>query len=104
MIKVKTDNATPGTRLARPVENESGMVLYGVGMEVTEQMLSKLQMMSVEIIYVEGQTEPRLGEQDYRKQLGTAFSRVRPEGPVLRLKRVMEEHLDGLYGKDEDGR
>lgn len=53
MRKVVIENAVPGMRLATAVENDAGMVLFGAGMEVAEQMISKLSSLNIASINVE---------------------------------------------------
>lgn len=97
MKKIKTNIAVPGLKLANPVENEAGMVLYGTGMEITEQMIAKLKTLNIEAIYVEGMEELRFSKDDYFKIVDTAFSKVGDSTTMNTLKQAMHKHIDRLY-------
>ncbi len=97
MKKTKVNAAVAGLKLAKPVENEAGMVLYGAGMEITEQMVSKLKMMSIEAIYVEGMEDLRFSKDEYLKVVDTAFLKVGGSSIMDGLKQAMREHIDSLY-------
>ncbi len=98
MKKIKTNVATSGLKLAKPVENEAGMVLYGIGMEITEQMIAKLKTLNIEAVYVEGMEELRFSKDNYFKVVDTAFFKVGGKGSIMdRLKQIMHKHIDSLY-------
>lgn len=97
MKKIKTNVATSGLKLAKPVENEAGMVLYGVGMEITEQMLAKLKTLNIEAVYVEGMKELRFSKDNYFKVVDTAFLKVSDSTVMGLLKQIMHKHIDSLY-------
>lgn len=85
--------------LARPVENEAGIVLYGAGAEVTEALIRKLQSLQIESVYVEGAHETRMSREDYRAHVVHAFSKVKTDAVVERLHRILDRHVDSLYGE-----
>jgi hypothetical protein len=54
MQKVQLSLAAPGIKLAKPVTNKKGMVLYGVGTVLTKEIIALLSDIGVEQITVEG--------------------------------------------------
>jgi len=54
MQKVQLSLAAPGMKLAKPVTNKRGMVLYGAGAVLTKEIIARLSDMGVEQITAEG--------------------------------------------------
>ena len=54
MQKVQLSLAAAGMKLAKPVTNKRGMVLYGAGAVLTKEIIARLSDMGVEQIRVEG--------------------------------------------------
>ncbi len=54
MEKVRLSLAAPGMKLAKPVTNKRGMVLYGAGAVLTKEIIARLSDMGVEQITAEG--------------------------------------------------
>ena len=99
MKKTRTDRLSGGEVLAKPVENEAGIVLYGAGAQVTDALVRKLQSLQVESVYVEGAHETRMSRDDYRAHVAHAFSKVDPDSVVRRLRGILERHVETLYGE-----
>lgn len=58
MQKISLALARPGMCLAKPVTRENGMVLVSEGVELTEDVLSRLESMSVKSVVVTGSGVP----------------------------------------------
>ncbi len=86
-------------KIARPVVNAAGMVLFGEGMELTEGILEKLASLNIESIYVEGAGEPRLSRDEYLRTMEVAFSKAGDDELTTALRRVLQEHINSLYGE-----
>jgi len=99
MRKVKTEQLQGGEILARPVENEGGIVLYGAGAEVNDTMIRKLEAMGIESVQIEGAHETRMPKEAYEAHVRTAFARASADGLMGRLRRILEAHVDSLYGE-----
>ncbi len=54
MQNIPLELATAGMKLAKPVKNQRGMILCGVGTELTEDIIARLSNMEVKQIIVEG--------------------------------------------------
>ena len=54
MQKISLKLATPGMKLARPVENDRGMTLCGAGTVLSEDIIERLSGMEIKRICVEG--------------------------------------------------
>jgi hypothetical protein len=54
MQKVQLSLAAPGIKLAKPVTNKRGIVLYGAGAVLTKEIIARLSDIGIEQITVEG--------------------------------------------------
>ena len=54
MQDVTLERAAAGMKLAKPVTNKSGIILYGVGAVLTDDIIARLSEMGVEQITVDG--------------------------------------------------
>ena len=54
MQRISLNRAKPGMVLAKAVENDRGMTLYGEGTELTEKAIARLSNMEIERITVQG--------------------------------------------------
>lgn len=54
MQRISLENAKPGMTVAKPVVNESGVVLIGAGTQLTESALEKLKSLEITSIIVTG--------------------------------------------------
>ncbi|NVM56975.1 MAG: hypothetical protein HWN51_02485 [Desulfobacterales bacterium] len=97
MQKIPFELAAPGMRLAKPVRNEKGITLFGAGIELTEEMLTRLSNMGVKRITVEGHPvdtgakEKSLSEQV--EELHARFSRVEGDPLMRKIKNILLERL-----------
>jgi len=97
MKNIPLQEARPGMKLARPVEGASGMVLYGAGMELTGEIISKLEGLHIDSIWVEGRSEPRLPRESYMARAEEAFSMAGDDRLTSALRDVLMEHIGDLY-------
>ena len=98
MPKVMIDKLEPGMKLAKPVTNQSGMVMLGADTELTVALIEKLQGMDVPSVYVQGASRPAAPKEEMLAQLDKRFSSVEKDPQMAMLKRLIREHIEGLYG------
>lgn len=91
MQKIPLQRAEPGMVLAKAVENDRGMTLYGAGTELTESAIARLAGMEIQRITVEG----------HPVDMGDAGRSVEQEAEALRLRFRKVEH-DRLMRKVKD--
>lgn len=99
MPKIPVENLKPGMKLARAVENDSGMVLMGAGTELTYSTIERLSTMNISGVFIEGSTEPTKTKEEMLSELDARFKKTENEPHMADLKRVMQEHIDTLYKK-----
>ena len=90
-------NAKPDMRLARAVENASGMILYGEGMKLTIPIIEKLNSLDIDSVYVEGKSEPRLSRERYLGIADIAFSKISNNPLMNEIKKDFTEYINSLY-------
>ena len=72
---IPTSDVEEGMVLAKPVENEKGMVLCAEGTPLTGDIIERFNQMAIPEIYIENEEE--LSEEDYimlKKKLEKRFS------------------------------
>ncbi|MCX5807198.1 MAG: hypothetical protein NT010_14250 [Proteobacteria bacterium] len=97
MPKIPLNNLQPGMMITRQVLNESGMVLLSENTELTEATIEKLKKMNVEGVYVKGLSKPERPKEEVLLELYKRFEKVEHEPYMDVLKKVLKEHIEGLY-------
>lgn len=95
MIKISTEKAKPGMKLAQEIINESGMVVVPAGKELTDSLIDKLLKMNIDIIYVEGKKELPPKDQ-VMNELEHRFKKISDNSTLL-IKRALKEFLEEMY-------
>lgn len=99
MPRMTPDNLQEGMVLAKPVTNANGVVMLPEGAVLTGAMIRKMSDMDVEYAYVKGGAQegaPSL--EQALSELDRRFKRVEKAPHMDTIKRIVREHLEGLYG------
>ena len=97
MPKTPICNLEPGMKIAKPVLNESGIVLLSEDTELTEAIIQKLKNMDVGSVYVKGRSKPERPKEDVLLELHKRFEKIEHEPYMGMLKKVLKKHIEGLY-------
>ena len=97
MSRVLVTKLTPGMRLARPVLNESGFVMIGEDVELTDGLIEKIQGMGVDSVYVHGSSKVRVPKEEVLAGLDERFRNVEAKPHMGLLKKVIADHIESLY-------
>lgn len=97
MSKIALDKLEPGMKLAKAIENASGMVLLGEGVELTIDIIDRIRNMGIESVYVQGLTKPSVPKDEALKELDERFKAVTGQPHMDDLKLVLKEHIESLY-------
>ncbi len=97
MKRIPIDKATPGMVLAKPVESSTGAVLFAQGMELDERAISRLKSMNIDVITVEGHSEPRMSKNRYLNTLERAFSKTEDTPLMKEIRQTLLNHIEALY-------
>jgi len=97
---ISSRKLVPGMRLTSPVLNESGLVMIGEKTELTDNHIRKIQEMGVDTVQVEAMSRDLPPREEMLAQLDKRFSKVEAAPHMDALKRLIAEHIEGLYGED----
>ncbi len=97
MSKIALDNLQAGMKLSKAVQNSSGMVLLGENTELTVELIDKIGGMGVDSVYIQGLSKPSMPIEAMMAQLDGKFANIEKEPYMDTLKRVLQDHIAGLY-------
>jgi hypothetical protein len=95
--KIALDKLEAGMKLAKPVENSSGMVLLGENTELTVELIDKIKGMGIDSVYIQGMSKPSVPIEAMLSDLDDRFKMVESEPHMDILKKVFKEHIASLY-------
>ncbi len=98
MPKIPVEQLRPGMKLARPLENTSGMVLMAEGTELTEARISKIENMGVDSVYIDGPSQPARPKEELLAALEERFRKAENSPPMAVIKKAVKEHIEAMYG------
>lgn len=97
MLRVSINQLKPGMRLAKPVLNDSGMVLLPEGSELAQPMIERLNVAGISFVFIEGKIEPLKPLNEVLEEVNERFKKTENERHMDLLKKVLIEHLAKLY-------
>ena len=100
MPKLNLSDLKPGMRLLKPVTNPSGLVLLTEGLELTEDLIDRLRKMEIESVFVRGSNKPARPKEVLLSELDYRFKKTETEPQMGELKRILADHIAGLYADD----
>ena len=98
MPKIPIDKLEPNMKLSKPVINKDGIVLLGEGTELTGAVIEKLKRLDVFTVDVKGVFKPQVPMEKALSELDMRFEKVEHEPYMDIIKKVLYEHIKGLYG------
>ncbi len=97
MPKIPAEQLRPGMKLARPLQNSSGMVLMAEGTELTEARITKIENMGVESVYIDGPSRPAPPKEELLAALDGRFARTESNSHMALIKKAVREHIEAMY-------
>ena len=97
MAKIALDKLESGMKLAKPVENSSGMVLLGENTELTVELIDKIKDMGIDSVFIQGMSKPSVPIEVMLSDLDGRFKTVENEPYMDVLKKVFIAHIESLY-------
>ena len=97
MARVPVDKLVPGMRLSKPVTNKNGMVMLGENTELTQALIERIEIMDIGGVHVQGYSQPQEPKEESLRLLDERFKNVVTKPHMDRLKRLLREHIEGLY-------
>lgn len=96
MKKVSVETLKPGVKLAKPVVNDSGMIIIGDGTVLSDVHIERLHNMNISTVFVEGMTGPSKSKEELLAELDARFKKTVEEPYMSMLKRVIKEQIEGM--------
>lgn len=97
MGRISIDDLKPGMKLAKPVTNKGGAVMLGEDTELTVALINKMRDMDIQGAFVQGFSSPATPKDEMLGGLEDRFASVPDEPRLAILKKIMRDHLEGLY-------
>lgn len=97
MPKIPVDKLEPGMKLAKPVVAKNGMVMLGEGTELTEKWIERIQDMEIVSIYIDGPPIQTISREEALAKLEARFALVEGKPFMNAIKKLVQEHIEGLY-------
>ena len=98
MRRITIDKIEPGMILAKPLLRGT-MVILGVGTQLTDAWISRIEDMEIDHLFIEGHPEQAIPEEEALAQLDSRFKHVEDQPYMKFLKKLVKEHIEGLYGE-----
>ncbi len=85
-------------KLAKPIVGKNGMVMLGEGTELTEKWIERIQDMEINGIFVDGPPVQTIPREEALANLEARFVLVEGKPFMNSIKKIVQEHIEGLYG------
>jgi hypothetical protein len=83
-------------KLAKPVRNESGMILLGENTELSDSLIRRLENMNIESVSIIAEAQNEKSPEELLAELGKRFKKTETEPHMGLIKRLFEEHIRGM--------
>jgi len=97
VASVTVANLKPGMKLAKPIMNDSGMVLLPQGTVLTDAHIRRIENMDLTAVSIEGGNESRKPKEEVLAEIDARFSQSEDQPLMLMMKRILKEHIEGIY-------
>ena len=97
MKQVPVDKLEAGMKLAKPLLRGT-MVILGEGTVLSDTWISRIADMAVEHVFIEGLSEQAISKEEALAELNRRFRNVQDRPHMKGIKKILQEHLEGLYG------
>lgn len=101
VAKVPVKKLMPGMKLARAVVNKNGTVMLGENTELTDVLIEKMEDMDITGVYIQGPSTTLPPKEQMLADLDERFRNVEAMPHMDVLKKLLVEHLGGLYEEHE---
>lgn len=93
MPKIFVSMLKPGMKLAKPVKNDSGLILLGENTELTDGLIQRLERMNIESVSIVSESKPDKSPEEMLAELETRFRKTENEPHMGMLKRTFQKHI-----------
>jgi hypothetical protein len=97
MGRTAVENIVPGMKLAKPITNQSGMVMLGENTELNPFLIEKIKDMGITSVYIYGVAKTLAPKEEVLAQLDERFRSVETQPYMGQLKKALQDHIEGMY-------
>ena len=97
MLKMSVESVGPGAVLAKPIVNDTGIILIAAGVEVTGSLKEKLASMGVTEIFIAGKRVPDIPKEEFLAKIQVSFSKTEEDPRMAAMKGALLAHVEELY-------
>jgi len=97
MPKVPVSQLKPGMKLAKPVVAKNGMVMLGEATELTQTWIERIDDMGIASVFIDGPPVQTVSREDALSALDARFAPIEDKPYMKNLKKIVREHIEGLY-------
>lgn len=97
MPKIPVTKLEPGMKLAKPVTAKNGMVMLGEGTELSATWIDRIRDMDITSVFVEGPPIQTIPLEEALANLDERFAKASGKPYMSMIKKVVKEHIEGLY-------
>lgn len=97
MPKIPVAKLEPGMILAKPIMSKNGMVMLGEGTELSEKWVERIQEMEIASVFIDGPPVQAISKEEALENLEKRFALVEDKPFMNLIKKLVKEHIEGLY-------
>jgi hypothetical protein len=97
MLKMSVESVGPGAVLAKPIVNNTGIILIAAGVEVTASLKEKLANMGITEVFITGKRVPDIPMEEFVAKINISFSKTEQDPRMAAMKRALLAHVEELY-------
>jgi hypothetical protein len=97
MLRMSVESVGPGAMLARPIVNDTGIVLIAAGVEISGALKEKLTSMGITEIFIAGTRVPDISKEEFVAKVNVSFSKCEEDPRMAMMKRALLAHVEELY-------
>ena len=97
MLKMPVESVGPGAVLAKPIVNDTGIILIAAGVEVTGSLKEKLAGMGITEVFIAGKRVPDIPMEEFVAKVNLSFSKTEEDPRMAAMKSTLLAHIEELY-------
>ena len=97
MLKMSVESVGLGAVLAKPIVNDTGIILIAAGVEVTGSLKQRLASMGITEVFIHGKRVPEIPRGEFVAKVDISFSKTEEDPRMAAMKRALLAHIEELY-------
>jgi hypothetical protein len=91
MLKMSVESVGPGAVLAKPIVNNTGIILIAASLK------EKLANMGITEVFITGKRVPDIPMEEFVAKINISFSKTEQDPRMAAMKRALLAHVEELY-------